>query len=64
MDERLPYRVFTGPDDAEFCKRVSEALSEGYVLHGGPALTHDGEQVILAQAVTLASGFEAKVLPA
>ena len=24
------YRVLTGPDDASFCRRVSEALSPGY----------------------------------
>jgi len=26
------YRLLTGPDDAEFCKRVSEAIMQGYVL--------------------------------
>ena len=46
-----PYRVLTGPDDAAFCRRVSEALALGYRLHGGPALTFDGERVIVAQAV-------------
>ncbi|HVX47271.1 MAG TPA: DUF1737 domain-containing protein [Mycobacteriales bacterium] len=45
------YRVLTGPDDAAFCRRVSEALDIGYVLHAGPALTHDGERVIVAQAI-------------
>ncbi len=58
MDERLPYRLLTGPDDAEFCRRVSAALAEGYRLHGGPALTYDGERIVVAQAVVLASGFE------
>ncbi|MET9439886.1 DUF1737 domain-containing protein [Streptomyces sp. NPDC006610] len=45
------YRVLTGPDDAAFCQRVSEALSLGYELHEGPALTFDGERVIVAQAL-------------
>ncbi len=45
------YRVLTGPDDDEFCRRVSEALDLGYVLHGGPALSFDGTQAIVAQAV-------------
>jgi hypothetical protein len=45
------YRVLTGPDDEEFCRRVSEALEQGYVLHGGPALAVNGEQAIIAQAV-------------
>ena len=45
------YRVLTGPDDEKFCRRVSEMLDLGYRLHGGPAVTHDGERVIVAQAV-------------
>lgn len=49
----LPYRVLTGPDDRSFCERVSEALRQGYRLHGGPALTYDGARVIVAQAVVL-----------
>jgi hypothetical protein len=51
--ERLRYRVLTGPDDRTFCERVSAALAEGYQLHGGPALTFDGERVIVAQALVL-----------
>lgn len=53
MDERLAYRVLTGPDDRTFCERVSAALADGYELHGGPALTFDGERVVVAQAVVL-----------
>ena len=45
------YRLITGPDDAKFCHRVSEALELGYRLYGSPAATYDGEQVIVAQAV-------------
>jgi hypothetical protein len=45
------YRVLTGRDDAEFCHRVSEALALGYELHEGPAVTHNGEHVIVAQAL-------------
>jgi hypothetical protein len=45
------YRLITGPDDAKFCHRVSEALELGYRLHGSPAATFDGDQVIVAQAV-------------
>lgn len=45
------YRVLTGPDDAAFCRRVSEAIELGYELHEGPALTFNGERVIVAQAV-------------
>jgi hypothetical protein len=46
------YRVLSGPDDAAFCHRVSEALALGYVLHGSPAVTCNGEWVVVAQAVT------------
>ncbi len=48
------YRLLTGPDDAAFCQRVSQALEEGYRLHGSPAITcrPDGT-VIVAQAVIL-----------
>jgi hypothetical protein len=45
------YRLLTGPDDATFCHRVSEALELGYGLYGSPAATFDGNQVIVAQAV-------------
>lgn len=50
-EERLRYRLLTGPDDQSFCERVSQALAEGYVLHGGPTITHDGDAVVCAQAV-------------
>ncbi len=50
---RLRYRVLTGPDDRAFCERISAALDDGYELHGGPALTFDGDRVIVAQAVVL-----------
>jgi hypothetical protein len=41
----------TGPDDAAFCRRVSEAIGLGYELHEGPAVTFNGENVIVAQAL-------------
>lgn len=56
-NEKMPpnnlpiYRLITGPDDSTFCKRVSEAISMGYKLHGSPAATFNGENVIVAQAV-------------
>ena len=52
------YRVLTGPDDERFCRRVSAALDLGYRLHGGPAVTFDGEHVIVAQALTWPSATE------
>jgi hypothetical protein len=50
---RLSYRLLTGPDDATFCERVTQALHEGYELYGSPAATFDGNRVIVAQAVIL-----------
>ncbi|MEU4641107.1 DUF1737 domain-containing protein [Micromonospora sp. NPDC023814] len=60
---RLRYRLLTGPDDADFCRRVSEALADGYRLHGSPAMTFDGERVVVAQAVVLADGWAAGITP-
>ena len=57
MTERLLYRLLSGPDDLAFCERVSEALADGYVLHGGPAATFDGTRVVVAQAVVLPRPF-------
>lgn len=48
------YRVLTGPDDAAFCHKVSAALEMGYQLYGSPALTFNGKDVIVAQAVVWA----------
>jgi hypothetical protein len=47
------YRYLTGPDDASFCHRVTEALSKGWSLYGPPTLTFDSAQnrVICGQAV-------------
>ncbi|MDR7159426.1 DUF1737 domain-containing protein [Arthrobacter sp. BE255] len=52
-EEKLSYRLITGPDDRNFCERISTALAEGYVLHGSPAATSNGGQVIVAQALIL-----------
>ncbi len=47
------YRYLTGPDDAAFCHRVTEALSRGWMLYGQPTLTFDPVQgrVICGQAI-------------
>ena len=45
------YRLLTGPDDAVFCRRVSEALALGYKLCGSPAIACNGQHIIVAQAV-------------
>jgi hypothetical protein len=48
------YRLLTGPDDASFCHRISEALSNGWQLYGDPTLTYDAElkRVTCGQAIT------------
>lgn len=48
------YRLLTGPDDASFCHRVSEALSQGWQLYGPPTLAYDADQkkIICGQAIT------------
>lgn len=48
------YRLLSGPDDAAFCHRITEALSRGWSLRGNPALAFDAERksVIVAQAIT------------
>lgn len=48
------YRCITEDDSARFCHRVSEALSQGWSLHGAPAMAFDPQKGImrLGQAVT------------
>ena len=48
------YRLLTGDDTSAFCHKVSEALSRGWELHGGPAYAYDGSNGVMrcAQAVT------------
>ncbi|WP_299371944.1 DUF1737 domain-containing protein [uncultured Kiloniella sp.] len=48
---KLGYRFITGKDDDKFCKRISQALEDGYQLYGSPSLTFNGEDVICGQAV-------------
>ncbi|THF50281.1 DUF1737 domain-containing protein [Allorhizobium terrae] len=33
------YRFLTGPDDASFCHRVTDALNKGWELAGSPTLS-------------------------
>ncbi len=48
------YRYLTGPDDAAFCHRVTDALNKGWLLFGPPTLTFDSKigRVICGQAIT------------
>jgi hypothetical protein len=50
-DDLPVYRLLTGKDDADFCRKVSAALALGFRLYGSPAATFNGEYVVVAQAI-------------
>jgi hypothetical protein len=47
------YRLLTGDDTSAFCHKVTEALSKGWDLHGGPVYAYDAANGVMrcAQAV-------------
>jgi hypothetical protein len=45
------YKLVTGKDDPDFCKRITELLAQGYELHGSPSISFNGEHMVVAQAV-------------
>jgi hypothetical protein len=40
-EDKPIYRLLTGKDDRAFCERVSEALEQGWRLHGSPTMAFD-----------------------
>ena len=48
------YRFLTGDDTSAFCHKVSEALSQGWTLYGGPTYAFDAANGVMrcGQAVT------------
>ena len=50
----LLYRFLSEDDTSAFCHKVSEALSKGWVLHGGPTYAFDAAKGVMrcGQAVT------------
>ena len=54
------YRLITDDDTVVFCKRVTEALSNGWKLYGEPKMTFDSKRGIMrcAQAVVKESSKE------
>ncbi|MBO6783627.1 MAG: DUF1737 domain-containing protein [Alphaproteobacteria bacterium] len=60
-DNRKRYRFLTGPDDAAFCQRVSDALADGYVLYGDPVMVIDGGERIVGQAICLPEAHPGRV---
>ena len=59
-DFKKPYKMLTGIDDSAFCDKVSAHLNAGYTLVGGAAVTFNGKNVIVAQAVTKTSNITKK----
>ncbi len=47
------YRLITDEDTSDFCHRVTEALSNGWGLHGSPSYAFDAANGVMrcAQAV-------------
>lgn len=45
------YRFLTGADDANFCRRVTEALQNGWELYGNPQLSAGPDGVKCGQAI-------------
>ena len=50
---RKSYCFLSGADNADFCERVSDALADGYVLHGNPVMIMDKDIRVVGQAVIL-----------
>lgn len=48
------YRMLTADDTSAFCHKVTEALSKGWELHGGPVYAFDAANGVMrcGQAVT------------
>lgn len=41
------YRFLTADDTSAFCHKVTEALSKGWELHGGPTYAHDATSGVM-----------------
>lgn len=50
-DFTKPYKMLTGIDNSEFCSKVGLHLENGYELYGSPAMSFNGENIIVGQAV-------------
>lgn len=48
------YRFLTEDDTSAFCHKITAALAQGWVLHGGPQMTFDAARGVMrcGQAVT------------
>jgi hypothetical protein len=43
----LAYRLLTEEDTSAFCHKVTEALSKGWSLHGGPTYAYDAKAGVM-----------------
>lgn len=57
------YRLLTGDDTSAFCHKVSEALSKGWQLHGGPSYAFDAEHGVMRCAQAVVKEIEAPYRP-
>ena len=55
MKKIIEYKLLTGPDNSEFCDRVTEFLNKGWELYGSPVMNSEGlstgSKRIVGQAV-------------
>ena len=54
------YRLLTGPDDATFCHKVTEALNKGWSLHGSPSYSFDPDTHAMRCAQAVVKNVEGK----
>ena len=57
------YRCLTEDDTSRFCHRVSEALSQGWMLHGGPVMAFDPQKGVMRMGQALTKEVEAAYSP-
>jgi hypothetical protein len=50
-NDQPQYLLIAEVDNAIFCRRVNEALADGYQLHGPTTFAFDGERLVSGQAV-------------
>ncbi|QIK72467.1 DUF1737 domain-containing protein [Propioniciclava coleopterorum] len=50
------YKLITGLNDADFERKVNDALREGYELQGPPSVAYDGKDIVVAQVLMAPGG--------
>lgn len=57
------YRLLTGDDTSAFCHKVSQALADGWSLHGGPCYAFDAEHGVMRCAQAVVKEIDAPYTP-